>query len=240
MTERTIAASRLPALDVAALAGALDAHGYGLIEGLLDRATCAELIRIYDDPGRFRRKVVMSRHGYGRGEYQYFAYPLPGPVAALRQVLYPTLAGIANRWNQSLGIEIRYPDTHAAFLERCRAVGQAKPTPLLLRYGPGDYNCLHQDIYGACLFPLQVAVLLSEPGRDFSGGEFLLYTQQPRRQSWAEVVPLTMGGAVVFPVNLRPVPGARGPVRAGMRHGVSRVRSGSRHTLGLIFHDAEK
>ncbi len=180
----------------------------------------------------------MARHGFGRGEYKYFAYPLPQIVAVLRDSLYPALAEVANRWNKALGIDLTYPPTHAAYLRRCHADGQSKPTPLLLRYGPGDFNCLHQDIYGANIFPLQVAFLLSGPERDFSGGEFVLTEQRPRMQSRAEVVPLRQGEGVIFPVHHRPVPGARGTYRVNMRHGVSHLRSGRRHTLGVIFHDA--
>jgi len=180
----------------------------------------------------------MERHGFGRGEYQYFAYPLPAPLQALRTDLYPPLAAIANRWQAALGLDVRFPDTHAAYLARCHAAGQLKPTPLLLRYRAGDYNCLHQDLYGELVFPLQVAVLLSQPDEDFEGGEFVLTEQRPRMQSRAEVVPLKQGDAVVFPVNQRPVNGTRGVYRVAMRHGVSRLRSGTRHTLGIIFHDA--
>ena len=186
----------------------------------------------------FRSRVVMGRHGFGRGEYQYFAYPLPDVVAGLREALYKPLAALANRWNATLGIEARYPATHAAYRARCHAAGQTRPTPLLLRYGEGDYNCLHQDLYGDEVFPLQVVVLLSAPGRDFTGGEFVLTEQRPRLQSRVEVVPLGQGDAVIFPVNQRPVQGARGPYRVTLRHGVSRVRAGRRHTLGIIFHDA--
>ena len=224
--------------DWAAIARELDACGAAVLPGLLNPAACAALIALYDDPARFRSRVVMARHGFGRGEYQYFADPLPPRVAGLRTALYPPLAAIANRWAAALGETMRFPDEHAAFLARCRAGGQTRPTPLLLRYGPGDYNCLHQDLYGAHVFPLQVAVLLSEPGEDFSGGEFVLTEQRPRMQSRAEVVPLGRGDAVVFPVHHRPVRGTRGVYRVTMRHGVSRVRSGSRHTLGVIFHDA--
>jgi hypothetical protein len=180
----------------------------------------------------------MGRHGFGRGEYRYYAYPLPDLVATLRQGLYPPLAAIANRWNATLGEPVRYPPDHADYLARCHAAGQTRPTPLVLRYGEGDYNCLHQDLYGAEVFPLQVAVLLSEPGRDFTGGEFVLTEQRPRMQSRAEVAPLTQGDALIFPVHHRPVTGSRGPYRVNLRHGVSRLRSGRRHTLGVIFHDA--
>jgi len=183
--------------------------------------------------------VIMARHGFGRGEYKYFAYPLPELVAALRGALYPPLADIANRWNEALGIALRYPRDHAAYLARCHRAGQAKPTPLLLQYGPGDYNCLHQDLYGEHVFPLQVTFLLSRPGEDFSGGEFVLTEQRPRMQSRAEVVPLAHGEGVIFPVHHRPVQGTRGIYRVNMRHGVSRLCMGHRHTLGIIFHDAK-
>ena len=224
--------------DWPSVAQQLDSCGAAVLGGLLDPADCAALIALYDDPARFRSRVVMARHGFGRGEYQYFADPLPPLVAGLRAALYPPLAAIANRWAEALGETARFPGDHAAFRARCHAGGQTRPTPLLLRYGPGDYNCLHQDLYGAHVFPLQVAVLLSEPGADFSGGEFVLTEQRPRMQSRAEVVPLGRGDAVVFPVHHRPVQGTRGVYRVTMRHGVSRVRGGSRHTLGVIFHDA--
>ena len=205
---------------------------------LLDADACAALAASYAEPSLFRSRVVMERHGYGRGEYRYFSYPLPDSVARLRAGLYPPLAAIANRWHAALDIDSRFPPSHADFIARCHAAGQLRPTPLLLRYQAGDYNCLHQDLYGEQVFPLQVAVLLSTPGEDFTGGEFVLTEQRPRMQSRAEVVPLQRGDAVIFPVNLRPVNGARGPYRVAMRHGVSRLRSGSRHTLGIIFHDA--
>jgi hypothetical protein len=193
---------------------------------------------MYADEPRFRSRVSMVRHGFGRGEYKYFDYPLPAPIAALRASLYPPLAAIANRWNRELGVDIAYPEQHAEFLRRCHAAGQTRPTPLLLRYGAGDFNCLHQDLYGEHVFPLQLTLLLSRPGRDFSGGEFVLTEQRPRMQSRVEVVPLGQGDAVVFPVQRRPVHGAHGVYRVNLRHGVSRVRSGSRHALGVIFHDA--
>jgi hypothetical protein len=220
------------------LVSELDAHGCALIPKLLDADTCAAVAGWYDNDRLFRSRVVMARHGFGRGEYRYFGYPLPDLVADLRQAFWPHLAAIANRWNAALGVDVRYPAEHGEFLERCHAAGQTRPTPLLLRYGPGDYNCLHQDLYGEHVFPLQVAILLSEPGRDFAGGEFVLTEQRPRMQSRAEVVPLQQGDAVIFPVRDRPVQGARGPYRVTLRHGVSRLRAGSRHTLGVIFHDA--
>jgi hypothetical protein len=229
---------RIAALDWARIAADLDAHGCAVIGPLLDGGECAALAARYDDDARFRSRIVMARHGFGRGEYKYFAAPLPDDIAALRTALYPRLAGMANRWNERMGIALRYPDTHAAFLAHCHAAGQTKPTPLLLRYREGDYNCLHQDLYGEHVFPLQATVLLSRPGEDFSGGEFLLTEQRPRMQSRAEVVPLARGEAVIFPVHHRPVAGTRGTYRVNMRHGVSRVRTGQRHTLGIIFHDA--
>jgi hypothetical protein len=230
--------ARLAGLDWAAIAADLDAHGAALIPGLLDAETCAAAAGWYGEDRLFRSTVVMARHGFGRGEYRYFSYPLPDLVAGLRAAFYPPLAQIANRWNAALGEPVRFPATHGEFLARCHAAGQTRPTPLLLRYGPGDYNCLHQDLYGEHVFPLQVAVLLSQPGRDFEGGEFVLTEQRPRMQSRAEVAPLRQGGAVVFPVHHRPVAGARGPYRVTLRHGVSRLRAGRRHTLGVIFHDA--
>ncbi|GAB3457025.1 2OG-Fe(II) oxygenase [Massilia terrae] len=216
----------------------LDAFGCAVIPGLLDAAACAQLAASYAQAELFRSRIVMERFNFGSGEYQYFAYPLPAPVAALRTSLYAPLARIANRWQAVLGEAARYPATHADYLASCHAAGQTRPTPLLLQYGAGDYNCLHQDLYGELVFPLQVAVLLSRPGVDFSGGELVLTEQRPRMQSRAEVVPLGQGDAVVFAVSQRPVNGSRGPYRVNMRHGVSRVRSGTRHTLGIIFHDA--
>ena len=200
---------------------------------------CAALAGLYAHDEPFRSRVIMARHGFGRGEYKYFAYPLPETVAALRDALYPPLAAIANRWNAALGIATRYPAEHDAYLERCHAAGQTRPTPLLLQYDEGDYNCLHQDLYGEHVFPLQATVLLSRPGVDFTGGEFVLTEQRPRMQSRAEVVPLAQGEAVIFPVHHRPVQGTRGVYRVNMRHGVSRLRGGRRHTLGIIFHDAK-
>jgi hypothetical protein len=236
---RPAGAALVAALDWPRIAGDLDAHGCAVINGVLSEAACAALAASYADDALFRSRVVMSRHGFGRGEYKYFAYPLPDAVVALRMALYPPLAAIANRWNEVLGIETRYPNGHAAFLERCHAAGQTRPTPLLLHYEPGDYNCLHQDLYGEHVFPLQVAFLLSTPGQDFTGGEFVLTEQRPRMQSRAEVVPLGRGDGVIFPVHHRPVQGTRGVYRVNLRHGVSRMRSGQRHTLGIIFHDAQ-
>jgi hypothetical protein len=216
----------------------LDTFGCAVLPSLLDADRCAAYAAGYADDAQFRSRVVMERHGFGRGEYRYYAYPLPPDLADLRTALYPPLARIANRWQAALGLEERYPAAHADYLARCHAAGQLRPTPLLLQYGAGDYNCLHQDLYGEFVFPLQVAVLLSRPGADFSGGEFVLTEQRPRMQSRVEVVPLGQGDAVVFPVHTRPVNGTRGIYRVNMRHGVSRVRSGHRHTLGIIFHDA--
>ena len=205
---------------------------------LLDVATCHALAGLYDDETRFRSRVVMQKHNFGRGEYKYLSYPLPEPVAALRSALYPPLAAIANEWRKTLGEASRFPPTLKAFLEQCHAAGQARPTPLLLRYNADDYNCLHQDLYGPLMFPLQLTLLLSAPGTEFTGGEFVLVEQRPRAQSRAAVVPLAQGEAVIFPVHHRPAQGTRGPYRVTMRHGVSRVLSGRRHTLGIIFHDA--
>ena len=229
---------RADALDWARIGADLDAHGCAVVPGLLDASECAAYTAAYDEAGLYRSRVVMERHGFGRGEYQYFGYPLPEGVGALRAALYPPLAAIANRWHEAMGIESRFPAAHADFIARCHAAGQLRPTPLILRYGEGDYNCLHQDLYGEHVFPLQVAVLLSQPGEDFTGGEFVLTEQRPRMQSRAEVVPLGRGDGVIFPVSVRPVNGARGAYRVNMRHGVSRLRSGARHTLGIIFHDA--
>jgi hypothetical protein len=216
----------------------LDETGFAQLPALLNPGECADLARLYDEPGLFRSRIVMSRHGFGRGEYQYFAYPLPARVAELRATLYARLAPLANRWQELTGRDARFPGTHAEFLARCHSAGQTRPTPLLLRYGAGDYNCLHQDLYGEHVFPLQMAVLLSRPGEDFTGGEFVLTEQRPRQQSRVQVVPLRQGDAVVFAVNERPVEGSRGHYRVKMRHGVSRVNSGRRHTLGIILHDA--
>jgi hypothetical protein len=216
----------------------LDAQGWALLPSLLDAGECAGLRELYDDDRAFRSTVVMARHGFGSGEYRYFAYPLPPPVARLRASLYPPLAAIANDWAAALGETAAYPSDHEAWLARCHEAGQERPTPLLLRYRAGDHNNLHQDVYGDLVFPLQVAILLSEPGEDFEGGEFVLVEQRPRMQSRPQVVPLRRGDALVFPVRHRPVRGTRGFYRAAMRHGVSAIRSGERLTLGLIFHDA--
>ena len=230
---------RIAALDWPAMAASLDAHGCATTGALLTGDECGSLAEAYAIDEPFRSRVIMARHGFGRGEYKYFAYPLPPLVAELRTALYPRLAEIANRWNEALGIDVRYPGEHAAYIARCHKAGQRKATPLLLQYGAGDYNCLHQDVYGELVFPLQVTVLLSRPGADFEGGEFVLTEQRPRMQSRAEVVPLAQGEAVIFPVRQRPVAGTRGTYRVNMRHGVSRIRTGHRHTLGVIFHDAK-
>lgn len=230
---------RIEEIDWEGMAGELDARGHAVIEQLLSRTECEELIALYAEDSRFRSRVVMARHGYGRGEYQYFAYPLPDLLARLRTALYARLAPIANRWHQALALDVRFPAEHAEFLARCHAAGQRRPTPLLLKYETDDYNCLHQDLYGEHVFPLQTAILLSQPEHDFTGGEFILTEQRPRKQSRPEVVPLQQGDAVAFAVSQRPVPGPRGVHRVHHRHGVSRVRSGHRHTAGLIFHDAK-
>jgi hypothetical protein len=225
-------------IDWHAVEDALNEVGSAVLPSLLTHDACDALAALYPQDHLYRSRVVMERHGFGRGEYQYFAYPLPELIAQLRASLYPPLATIANRWNQAMDIDVRYPAKHADFLRRCHEAGQLRPTPLILRYGPGDYNCLHQDLYGEHVFPLQVAILLSEPGVDFTGGEFVMTEQRPRMQSRPEVVPLRKGDAVVFAVHHRPVQGTRGTYRVNMRHGVSRLRSGQRHTVGIIFHDA--
>jgi len=232
-------ASRVDAIDWDQAARELDAQGCAVLKGLLSPEECRALVALYPDDSHFRSRIVMGRHGFGRGEYKYFAYPLPPVIAGLRPALYARLRDVANRWNEAMGIAIRYPGDHDAFLKRCHAAGQTRPTPLLLRYEAGDYNCLHQDLYGEHVFPLQVAILLSEPGRDFTGGEFVLTEQRPRMQSRPEVVPLAQGDAVAFAVHVRPVQGTRGTYRVNLRHGVSRIRSGHRHTVGVIFHDAK-
>jgi uncharacterized protein len=231
--------ARLAALDWARVTRSLEDEGCATLPALLSPRECAELAALYDVEGRFRSRVVMARHGFGRGEYKYFAYPLPEIVAALRTALYPPLAALANRWNEQLGLAQRYPADHASYLRLCHRAGQTRPTPLLLRYGAGDYNCLHQDLYGEQVFPLQATFLLSAPGSDFTGGEFVLVEQRPRQQSRPQVVALGQGDGVVFAVNHRPARGVRGFHRVKLRHGVSRVHTGRRQTLGIIFHDAQ-
>ncbi|WP_437526166.1 2OG-Fe(II) oxygenase [Sorangium sp. So ce726] len=229
---------RVAAADWARVSQDLDAQGCAVIEGFLARTECDDLAALYARDELFRSRVVMERHGFGRGEYKYFARPLPALIASLRTSIYPRLVPVANRWSAAMGLEVQYPEEHARFVERCHAAGQVQPTPLLLQYGEGDYNCLHQDLYGEHVFPLQVAVLLSEPERDFAGGELVMTEQRPRMQSRPMVVPLRQGDAAVFAVRHRPVQGARGVYRVNVRHGVSRVRSGHRRTVGIIFHDA--
>lgn len=238
MTYKLMNSHAISAIDWAVAAASLNSRGCAVLPRLLSAGSCREVAELYAEEGRFRSRVVMSRHGFGRGEYKYFTYPFPPLIESLRTGLYPHLAPVANEWSRRLGGEPRYPASLATFLECCHAAGQVKPTPLLLQYGPDDYNCLHQDLYGEWVFPLQLTVLLSQPGSDFTGGEFVLTEQRPRMQSRAEVVPLEQGDAVVFAVHHRPVSGTRGDYRVNLRHGVSRVRSGRRHTLGVIFHDA--
>ncbi|SEK95942.1 hypothetical protein SAMN03159362_1732 [Pseudomonas sp. NFIX51] len=230
---------RLACLDWASIEQQLDQDGSAVIDNLLSADQCHELSGLYPHSELFRSRVVMARHGFGRGEYQYFAYPLPQRVAELRGQFYPRLVPLANRWNQLMNIPVQYPPRHEDFLQRCHAAGQQRPTPLLLQYGPQDYNCLHQDVYGDNVFPLQVAILLSRPGIDFSGGEFVITEQRPRMQSRPQVIGLKQGDALIFAVHHRPVPGVRGHYRVTLRHGVSRLHSGRRHTLGVIFHDAQ-
>ena len=230
--------TRLERYDWDAILSILDANGSAVLERLLTPKQCRSLVAHYDDEKLFRSRIVMARHGFGSGEYKYFAYPLPSLIADLRPALYARLAPLANDWNEAMKLSRRYPAAHDAFLKECHAAGQTRPTPLLLKYGPGDYNFLHQDVYGEHLFPIQVAVLLADPAREFTGGEFVLTEQRPRMQSRAEVVPLKRGDAVAFAVNDRPVKGTKGFYRVKMRHGVSKLRSGERHTLGIIFHDA--
>ena len=238
ITQAQDVAGRVKALDWERVSKDLDAQGCAMIERLLSPAECEALAELYPEDSIFRSRVVMGRHGFGRGEYKYFSYPLPDIVAGLRTSIYPHLVPIANRWNTAMGIDARYPAQHADFIAQCHDAGQLRPTPLLLQYAADDYNCLHQDLYGAQVFPFQVTILLSEPGRDFTGGEFVLTEQRPRMQSRPEVVPLRQGDAVVFAVHHRPVQGTRGFYRVNLRHGVSRLRSGHRHTVGVIFHDA--
>lgn len=235
----TSAEERLAAQDWTAFAEEMDRFGCATLNGVLTPEECRDLAALYPEERHFRSHVHMARHGFGKGEYRYFKYPLPDLLGGLRTALWPRLAGIANGWNARMGVEGRYPEAHEDFLRQCHAAGQTRPTPLLLRYVEGDFNCLHQDLYGDLAFPLQAAFLLSEPGRDFTGGEFVLTEQRPRMQSRAEVVPLAQGDAVVFAVHNRPVQGSRGNYRVNLRHGVSRVRSGERHTVGIIFHDAK-
>jgi len=237
-TART-AETRVSEYDWETLSAELSGYGCAVIEQLLSPEKCRQIAGLYPEEGHFRSHIHMARHGFGKGEYRYFKYPLPDLIADLRTALYPHLAGIANEWNERMGIDQRYPARHAEFLKKCHDEGQTRPTPLLLQYVPGDFNCLHQDLYGDLAFPLQVAILLSEPGRDFSGGEFVLTEQRPRMQSRAEVVPLRQGDAVAFAVHNRPVKGTKGNYRVNLRHGVSRIRSGQRHTVGIIFHDAQ-
>lgn len=229
---------RVKELDWQRIARDLDEHGNAVLPGLISPAQCDALADLYPQDDPFRNRVVMERHGFGKGEYKYFNYPLPEIILDLRTSLYPHLQPVANRWNKLMGVDVQYPEAHADFLQRCHRAGQRRPTPLLLKYEPGDFNCLHQDLYGEHVFPIQVTILLSEPGRDFTGGEFVLTEQRPRMQSRAEVVALGKGDAVAFAVHYRPVRGKRGPYRVNFRHGVSRVRSGHRYTLGIIFHDA--
>jgi hypothetical protein len=233
------APARAEAMDWPGVAAHLDGNGWAVLPGLLSPKECGAIAGLYGEESIFRSHIIMGRHGFGRGEYKYFSYPLPDIIADVRTTLYPQLAPIANRWNESMGIEVRYPALHADFIKRCHKAGQTRPTPLLLQYAAGDYNCLHQDLYGEHVFPLQVAILLSEPERDFTGGEFVLTEQRPRMQSRAAVVPLKQGDAVVFAVHHRPVQGTRGTYRVNLRHGVSQLRSGHRHTVGIIFHDAK-
>jgi uncharacterized protein len=233
------AVARAEALDWQLIRKDLDEQGSAILSNVLSSKECRALASLYPDDGLFRSRVVMARHGFGRGEYKYFSYPLPDVIQGLRTTLYRRLAPLANQWNLAMGIDIRYPEEHADFVQRCHDAGQVRPTPLLLQYGAGDYNCLHQDLYGEHVFPIQVAFLLSEPERDFTGGEFVLTEQRPRMQSRPEVVPLRQGDGVAFAVHHRPVQGTRGSYRVNLRHGVSRLRSGQRHTLGIIFHDAQ-
>jgi uncharacterized protein len=238
IVERCEVAQRVEAIDWVQTCTALDGHGSAVIERLVSPAECEAVAELYQKVEPFRSRVVMARHGFGRGEYKYFDYPLPDLIEQLRIAIYPRLVALANRWNTAMGIDARFPDSHAAFIKRCHAAGQRRPTPLLLQYGVHDYNCLHQDIYGEHVFPLQMTILLSQPERDFTGGQFVITEQRPRMQSRPEVVPLRRGDAVVFAVRDRPVQGTRGVYRVKLRHGVSRIRAGHRHSLGIIFHDA--
>jgi hypothetical protein len=239
LTDHVSVSKRVNAIDWDRVSRELDSQGNTVLEGLVSPGECRNLASLYGRDELFRSRVVMARHGFGRGEYKYFAYPLPDLIAKLRTAFYPWLVPVANRWNEAMGLKVRYPDTHADFLVQCHRAGQVRPTPLLLQYATDDYNCLHQDLYGEHVFPLQLAVLLSEPDRDFTGGEFVMTEQRPRMQSRPMVVPLRQGDGVVFTVHHRPVKGTRGVYRVNLRHGVSRVRSGQRHTAGIIFHDAQ-
>jgi hypothetical protein len=230
---------RIAQFDWSRVADDLNARGCAVLDKLLTPQECDEISALYPDDSRFRSRVIMGRHGFGKGEYKYFSYPLPPVIGGVRTALYPKLAPIANHWNERMGFDTRYPEKHKEFLALCHQAGQTRPTPLLLQYDPGDFNCLHQDLYGDLAFPLQTAILLSEPGGDFTGGEFVLTEQRPRMQSRPEVVPLQQGDAVIFAVHHRPVNGTRGTYRVNFRHGVSRLRSGRRHTVGVIFHDAK-
>jgi len=232
-------AERVEAVSWEQVSRELDAEGSAVIKGILSADECDEVRTLYDEEELFRSQVVMERHGFGRGEYRYFGYPLPDLIRDLRTSIYPHLVPIANRWNEAMGVDVRFPTTHAEYIRRCHEAGQDKPTPLVLKYGIDDYNCLHQDLYGEHVFPLQIAVLLSEPEKDFTGGEFVMTEQRPRMQSRPMVVPLRKGDGVVFAVRHRPVQGKKSVYRVNLRHGVSRIRSGSRHTLGVIFHDAK-
>jgi uncharacterized protein len=236
---RTHVAERVAGLDWQRIVSDLDDYGCAVAKGVLAPRECRELALCYDQDQHFRSRIAMARHGFGRGEYKYWAYPLPETIETLRTTFYPHLAEVANRWNQTMKIDVRYPATHAAYLEQCHIVGQVRPTPLLLQYDEGDFNCLHQDVYGDLVFPLQIAFLLSVPGEDFIGGEFVLAEQRPRMQSRAEVVRLGQGDGVIFAVHHRPVKGTHGAYRVNLRHGVSRIHSGRRHTMGIIFHDAK-
>lgn len=227
----------MPDLNPGAIAADIAANGHA-VRPVLDAAACRAIARLWDEPSRFRKSIIMQQRAYGSGEYRYLSYPLPPEIAALRELFYPPLATVANAWRAALEIEGSFPSTLREYLDRCHAAGQTRPTPLLLRYGPGDFNCLHQDLYGEHVFPLQAVILLSDPDHDFAGGEFLLVEQRPRAQSKAEIVPMRQGDAAIFPVHHRPAKGSRGFHRLTVRHGVSRVRSGDRQTLGLIFHDA--
>jgi hypothetical protein len=238
-TRESDIAARIDAIDWTGVFAHLDGHGWATVTGVLSADECRAIAGLYSDDSQFRSRVIMARHGFGRGEYKYFRYPLPDIIADVRTALYRRIAPIANKWNQSMGLDARYPKEHAEFIKRCHKAGQTRPTPLQLQYGRGDFNALHQDLYGEHVFPLQVAFLLSEPGEDFTGGEFVLTEQRPRMQSRATVVPLRRGDGVIFAVHHRPVQGTRGTYRVNLRHGVSEIRSGHRHTVGVIFHDAK-